>query len=47
MQNFQADSGYVGKINNKKKKKKIQCLALPKDLQKLGEFSSTKVDCNI
>ena len=47
MQNFQADSGYVGEINNKKilknffflifKKKFFQCLALPKDGQKLGE----------
>jgi hypothetical protein len=39
VQIFRADSGYVGKINNKKKFKFFffQYLALPKDRQKLGE----------
>ena len=39
LQNFQADSGYVGKINNNFFFKIFffQCLALPKDRQKLGE----------
>ena len=39
MQNFWADSGYVGKINNKKIFKKFfcQCLALPKDRQSFCE----------
>ena len=39
VQKFWADSGYVGKINNKKKFKKFfcQCLALPKDRQSFCE----------
>ena len=39
MQKFWADSGYVGKINNKKIFKKFfcQCLALPKDRQSFCE----------
>jgi hypothetical protein len=41
VQNFQADSGYLGKIKNKKRQNfqtiLFQCLAFPKDRQKLGE----------
>ena len=38
VQHFQADSGYVGKINNNFFFNFFfQCLALPKDRQKLGE----------
>ena len=48
MQNFQADSGYVGKINNIFffkffKKKSFQFLALPKDRQKFDEAAAACV----
>ena len=40
MKHFWADSEYLGKINKKKKKKKLnfffQCLSLPKDPQIFG-----------
>ena len=36
LQNFRADSEYLGKINNKKNQFFFQCLALPKDPQSFG-----------